>query len=59
MWKKQFEDELKELREEINLLKKDSHNSIYNGCNLCLSTSYEYFSLRTVLLSNLFNNIIV
>ena len=25
MWKKQFEDELKELREEINLLKKDSH----------------------------------
>ena len=25
MWKKQFEEELKELREKVELLKKDSH----------------------------------
>lgn len=25
MWKKQFEEELKELRDEIKILKKDSH----------------------------------
>ena len=25
MWKKQFEDELKDIREELEILKKDSH----------------------------------
>ena len=25
MWKKQFEEELKDLREEINILKNNSH----------------------------------
>ena len=36
MWKKQFEDELRELREEVKLLKKNSHPpQEYVCCKKC------------------------
>ena len=36
MWKKQFEDELRELREEIKFLKKNSHPpQEYICCGKC------------------------